>query len=63
MNALVLDSVTVSRGAGPVISDVSLTVEPGRTPSFEGGMRAALAETVSGVSRSILPRSSCSNSR
>jgi branched-chain amino acid transport system ATP-binding protein len=52
VNALVLDSVTVSRGAGPVISDVSLTVEPGRITALvgpNGAGKTSLLESVSGI--------------
>ena len=36
MSELVLNSVTVSRGAGPVISDVSLTVRGGEVLALVG---------------------------
>ncbi|WP_348787078.1 ATP-binding cassette domain-containing protein [Leifsonia sp. NPDC080035] len=52
MNALVLDSVTVSRGAGPVISDVSLSVQPGRITALvgpNGAGKTSLLESVSGI--------------
>jgi uncharacterized membrane protein len=38
-------------------------VLPGRSPSFEGACAAAFADTLSGVSSSSLPRSSCSKTR
>ncbi|WP_025159139.1 ABC transporter ATP-binding protein [Leifsonia aquatica] len=52
MNALELQNVTVSRGAGPVISDVSLRVEPGRITALvgpNGAGKTSLLESVSGV--------------
>lgn len=52
MNALELRNVTVSRGAGPVISDVSLRVEPGRITALvgpNGAGKTSLLEAVSGV--------------
>lgn len=52
MNALVLESVTVSRGAGPVIRDVSLSVEPGRITALvgpNGAGKTSLLESVSGI--------------
>ncbi|MFF2053395.1 ABC transporter ATP-binding protein [Leifsonia sp. NPDC058194] len=52
MNALELQNVTVSRGAGPVISDVSLRVEPGRVTALvgpNGAGKTSLLEAVSGV--------------
>ena len=52
MSALVLDSVTVSRGAGPVISNVSLRVEPGRVTALvgpNGAGKTSLLESISGV--------------
>ena len=52
MNALVLESVTVSRGAGPVISDVSLSVQPGRITALvgpNGAGKTSLLESVSGI--------------
>ncbi|MFF1571929.1 ABC transporter ATP-binding protein [Leifsonia sp. NPDC058292] len=52
MNALELESVTVSRGAGPVISDVSLRVEPGRITALvgpNGAGKTSLLESVSGI--------------
>jgi len=45
MSALVLDGVTVSRGAGPVISDVSLRVAGGEDVSDD---LVALADAVRG---------------
>ncbi len=52
MSELVLDSVTVSRGAGPVISDVSLTVRGGEVLALvgpNGAGKTSLIESVSGV--------------
>ncbi|GAB3581763.1 ABC transporter ATP-binding protein [Leifsonia lichenia] len=52
MNALVLESVTVSRGAGPVISDVSLVVEPGQITALvgpNGAGKTSLLESISGI--------------
>jgi branched-chain amino acid transport system ATP-binding protein len=52
VNALVLDSVAVSRGAGPVISGVSLRVEPGRITALvgpNGAGKTSLLESISGV--------------
>lgn len=52
MNALVLDSVAVSRRAGPVISGVSLRVEPGRITALvgpNGAGKTSLLESISGV--------------
>ena len=52
MNALVLESVAVSRGAGPVISEVSLRVEPGRITALvgpNGAGKTSLLESISGV--------------
>ncbi len=49
---LVLDSVTVSRGAGPVISDVSLTLEQGAVTALvgpNGAGKTSLIESISGV--------------
>ncbi|MER7448569.1 ATP-binding cassette domain-containing protein [Microbacterium sp. NPDC097977] len=52
MSELVLDSVAVSRGAGPVISDVSLTVRGGEVLALvgpNGAGKTSLIESVSGV--------------
>lgn len=52
MSELVLDAVTVSRGAGPVISDVSLTVTGGEVLALvgpNGAGKTSLIESVSGV--------------
>ena len=52
MSELVLDSVTVRRGAGPVISDVSLRVAGGEVLALVGPNSAgktSLIESVSGV--------------
>ncbi|MDR6866210.1 branched-chain amino acid transport system ATP-binding protein [Microbacterium resistens] len=52
MSELVLDSVTVSRGAGPVISDVSLTVRGGEVLALvgpNGAGKTSLIEAISGV--------------
>lgn len=52
MSELVLDAVTVSRGAGPVISDVSLTVRGGEVVALvgpNGAGKTSLIEAVSGV--------------
>ena len=54
MSELVLNSVTVSRGAGPVISDVSLTVRGGEVLALvgpNGAGKTSLIESVSGVTR------------
>ena len=51
-SALILDDVTVSRGAGPVISHVSLTLTPGRILALvgpNGAGKTSLIEAVSGV--------------
>lgn len=51
-NELVLDSVTVSRGAGPVISEVSLRVAPGAITALvgpNGAGKTSLLESVSGI--------------
>ncbi|WP_085370954.1 ABC transporter ATP-binding protein [Leifsonia sp. NCR5] len=51
-NELVLDAVTVSRGAGPVISEVSLRVEPGRITALvgpNGAGKTSLLEAISGI--------------
>lgn len=50
--SLVLDSVSVSRGAGPVISDVSLTLEPGKVTALvgpNGAGKTSLLESISGI--------------
>ncbi|MFF3028757.1 ABC transporter ATP-binding protein [Microbacterium sp. NPDC057944] len=52
MSELVLDGVTVSRGAGPVISDVTLTVRGGEVLALvgpNGAGKTSLIESVSGV--------------
>lgn len=52
MSKLVLDTVTVSRGAGPVISDVSLQVTGGEVLALvgpNGAGKTSLIESVSGV--------------
>ncbi|WP_334153079.1 ABC transporter ATP-binding protein [Microbacterium sp.] len=52
MSELVLDAVTVSRGAGPVISDVSLRVAGGEVLALvgpNGAGKTSLIESVSGV--------------
>ncbi|MFJ4997757.1 ABC transporter ATP-binding protein [Microbacterium sp. NPDC088619] len=52
MSELVLQEVTVSRGAGPVISDVSLTVRGGEVLALvgpNGAGKTSLIESVSGV--------------
>ena len=52
MSELVLDGVTVSRGAGPVISDVALTVRGGEVLALvgpNGAGKTSLIESVSGV--------------
>ncbi|AYY12531.1 ATP-binding cassette domain-containing protein [Actinobacteria bacterium YIM 96077] len=52
MNALELRDVTVSRGAGPVIRDVSLDVRPGAITALvgpNGAGKTSLLEAVSGV--------------
>ena len=52
MSELVVDSVTVSRGAGPVISDVSLTVRGGEVLALvgpNGAGKTSLIESLSGV--------------
>ncbi|MEQ6897049.1 ATP-binding cassette domain-containing protein [Microbacterium sp. KR10-403] len=50
--SLILDDVTVSRGAGPVISHVSLRVAPGEVVALvgpNGAGKTSLIESVSGV--------------
>lgn len=52
MSELVLDAVTVSRGAGPVISDVSLRVDSGEVLALvgpNGAGKTSLIESISGV--------------
>lgn len=52
MTSLTLDDVTVRRGVGPVISHVSLTVEPGTVTAMvgpNGAGKTSLLESVSGI--------------
>ncbi|WP_410662180.1 ABC transporter ATP-binding protein [Amycolatopsis sp. lyj-84] len=52
MNALRIAGLTVTRGAGPVIRDVDLTLEPGRITALvgpNGAGKTSLLEAVSGV--------------
>lgn len=52
MTTLTLDAVTVRRGIGPVISDVSLTVEAGRVTAVvgpNGAGKTSLLESISGI--------------
>lgn len=52
MSELVLDAVTVRRGAGPVISDVSLRVRGGEVLALvgpNGAGKTSLIESISGV--------------
>ena len=52
MSELVLDAVTVRRGAGPVVSDVSLTVRGGEVLALvgpNGAGKTSLIESISGV--------------
>lgn len=52
MSDLTLTDVTVSRGAGPVIRDVSLTVTPGTITALvgpNGAGKTSLLEAISGV--------------
>ncbi|MBS1698559.1 MAG: ATP-binding cassette domain-containing protein [Actinobacteria bacterium] len=52
MSELVLQDITVSRGAGPVISDVSLTVRGGEVLALvgpNGAGKTSLIESISGV--------------
>lgn len=53
MSELVLDGVSVSRGAGPVISEVSLSVRGGEVLALvgpNGAGKTSLIESISGVS-------------
>ncbi|QTX05373.1 ABC transporter ATP-binding protein [Agromyces archimandritae] len=50
MNALILDGVAVSRGAGPVIQDVSLALEPGRVTALVGPNGAGKTSLLDGIS-------------
>ena len=50
--SLILDDVAVSRGVGPVVSGVSLTLEPGRIIALvgpNGAGKTSLIESISGV--------------
>ena len=52
MSALILDNVTVSRGAGPVISGVSLELQQGSITALvgpNGAGKTSLLESISGV--------------
>ena len=52
MTALILDNVTVSRGAGPVISGVSLHLKQGTITALvgpNGAGKTSLLESISGV--------------
>jgi branched-chain amino acid transport system ATP-binding protein len=52
MTTLTLESVAVSRGVGPVISGVSLTLEPGTVTAMvgpNGAGKTSLLESISGV--------------
>lgn len=52
MSTLILDDVTVSRGAGPVISHVSVRVDPGTITAVvgpNGAGKTSLLESVSGI--------------
>jgi branched-chain amino acid transport system ATP-binding protein len=52
MTTLTLEGVAVSRGVGPVISDVSLAVEPGTVTALvgpNGAGKTSLLESVSGI--------------
>lgn len=54
MSALELQGVTVSRGAGPVISDVSLSVASGAVTAIvgpNGAGKTSLLESISGIVR------------
>lgn len=51
-SSLVLDGVAVSRGAGPVISEVSLTLDPGTILALvgpNGAGKTSVIEAISGV--------------
>lgn len=50
--SLILDDIAVSRGVGPVVSGVSLTLEPGRIIALvgpNGAGKTSLIESISGV--------------
>ena len=52
MTTLTLDDVAISRGAGPVISGVSLTLQPGSITALvgpNGAGKTSLLESVSGI--------------
>ncbi|MBN6038869.1 ABC transporter ATP-binding protein [Amycolatopsis sp. 195334CR] len=52
MNALRVTDLTVTRGAGPVISDVGFTLEPGHITALvgpNGAGKTSLLEAISGV--------------
>jgi branched-chain amino acid transport system ATP-binding protein len=52
MTTLTLDDVAISRGAGPVITQVSLTVQPGTITALvgpNGAGKTSLLESVSGI--------------
>ncbi|GAA2966469.1 ABC transporter ATP-binding protein [Actinokineospora diospyrosa] len=52
MNALQVQGITVTRGAGPVIRDVGFTLEPGRITALvgpNGAGKTSLLEAISGV--------------
>lgn len=54
MSSLILDDVTVTRGAGPVISDVSLVLPQGSVTAIvgpNGAGKTSLIEAISGVVR------------
>ncbi|MDQ4501692.1 ATP-binding cassette domain-containing protein [Sinomonas sp. ASV322] len=50
MSSLVVDNVTVSRGAGPVIANVSLTVTPGEVTALVGPNGAGKTSLLDGIS-------------
>lgn len=50
MSTLILDGVAVSRGAGPVISDVSLQLEQGRVTALVGPNGAGKTSLLDGIS-------------
>lgn len=50
MSTLILDGVAVSRGAGPVISDVSLRLEQGRITALVGPNGAGKTSLLDGIS-------------